>query len=185
MRILFFVLSMSIFILLNLSHQRQLFSLSRFVHLNLHQSVKHLRHFALKISTQVRSSYLTILFRISMHTHHHHLKSSSLHRHFEIWHHMSRHRSYFESQRLSSRNCRNWTEFIQTTRNSRVQRTILTSNWESSSINVNVSNNHHMRTWKKRHSCLRDEYYFIFMTISTKTSHSTNFVSIRRNSLKN
>jgi hypothetical protein len=64
MRILSFVFSMSIAIILNLSYQRQLSSLSRFVHLNLHQSIKHLKHLALKISTHVRSSYLTISFRI-------------------------------------------------------------------------------------------------------------------------
>jgi hypothetical protein len=112
MRILSFVLSSSIAIILNLSHQHQLLSLSRFVHMNLHQSVKHmhLRHLALRISTHVRFFFLTISSRISMHAHHHHLKSSSLHRHFEISHRMSQHRSCFESQRVSSRNCRNWTK---------------------------------------------------------------------------
>jgi hypothetical protein len=123
-----------------------------------------------------------------MHAHHRHLRSSSLHRHLEIWHHihhMSRHRSYFESQRFSSRNCRNWTKSIRLMRNSRIQTIILTSNWESFSINVNVSNYHHMRTWKKCLSCLRNVHYFIFMIIITRTSHSTNFVSIWRNSLKN
>jgi hypothetical protein len=178
MRILSFVLNMSIVIILNLNHQHQLFSLSRFVHLNLHQSVKYLRHLALRINTHVRFLYLSISFRISMHAYHHHLRFLSLHRHLEIWHHMSRHRSYLESQRISSRNCRNWTKFIRWTRNSRIQTTILTSNWKSSSISVNALNYHHMRTWKKRHSCLRNEHYFIFMIISMRTSHSTNFVSI-------
>jgi hypothetical protein len=101
MRILSYV-SMSITIILNLSHQHQLSSLLRLVHLNLHQSVKHLRHFALKINTHVRFHYLSISSRLSMHAHHRHLRSSSLHRH-----HMLRHRSCFESQRVSSRNCRN------------------------------------------------------------------------------
>jgi hypothetical protein len=187
MRILSFV-SMSMSIILNRSHQHQLFLLSRFVHLNLHQSIKHLRHFALRISTHVRSLYLWISSRISMHAHHRHLRFSSLHRHLEIWHHMhhtSRHRSCLASQRTSSRNCRNWTKFIRSMKNSRVQTIILTSNWESSSININVSNYHHMRTWKKCFLCLRNMHCFIFMIIITRTSHSTNFVSIWRNSLKN
>jgi hypothetical protein len=98
---------------------------------------------------------------------------------------MLRHWSCLDSQKVSSRNCRNWTKFIRLMRNSRIQTIILTSNWEFSLINVDVSNYHHMRTWKKRHSCLRNEHYFIFMTISMRTSHSTNFVSIWRNSLKN
>ncbi len=89
------------------SHQHQLFSLSRFVHLNLHQSVKHLRHFALRINTHARSHYLSISFRISMHAHHRYLRFSFLHQHLEIRHHTSRHRLCFESQRISSRNCRN------------------------------------------------------------------------------
>jgi hypothetical protein len=184
MRILSFV-SMSIIIILNLSHQHQLSSLFRFVHLNLHQSVNHFRHFALRISTHARSLYLSISSRISMHAHHRHLRSSSLHRHLEIWHHMLRHRSYFESQKIFSRNCRNWTKFIRSMRNSWIQTIILTSNWGFSSISVNVSNYHHMRTWKKRHSCLRNEHYLIFMIIIMRTSHSTNFVTIWRNSLKN
>ncbi len=178
MRILSFV-SMSIIIILNLSHQHQLSSLLRFAHLNLHQSVKHLEHFALKINTHVRSFYLTS-FRISMHAHHRHFRFLFLHRH-----HMLRHRSWLESQRISSRNCRNWTKFIRSRRNSRIQTIILTSSWEFSSINVNVSNYHHMRTWKKRHSCLRNVHCFIFMIIIMRTSHSINFVSIWRNSLKN
>jgi hypothetical protein len=177
MRILSFV-NMNI-IIINLNHQHQWF-LFRFVHLSLHQSVNHLKHFALKISTHVRSLYLTISSRISMHAHHRDLSF-----HLEIWHHMSRHRSYFESQRVSSRNCRNWTKFIRSMRNSRIQTIILTSNWESFSINVNVSNYHYIRTWKKRHSCLRNVHCFIFMIINTRTSHSTNFVTIRRNALKN
>jgi hypothetical protein len=184
MRILSFV-SMSTIIILNLSHQHQLFSLFRFVHLNLHESVKHLRHFALRINTHVRSHYLSILFRISMYAHHYHLRSSSLHQHLETRHHTFRHRSCFESQRIFSRNCRNWTKFIDSRRNSRVQTIILTSSWEFSSISVNVSNYHHMRKWKKRHSCLRDVHCFIFMIIIMRTSHSTNFVSKWRNSLKN
>jgi hypothetical protein len=101
MHILSFV-NMSI-IIMNLSHQHQL-SLSRFVHSNLHQSVNHLRHLALRINTHARSFCLSISFRISMHAHHRHLRFS---RHFEIRHHMSRHRSCLESQRVSSRNCRN------------------------------------------------------------------------------
>ncbi len=120
-----------------------------------------------------------------MHAHHRHLRFSSLHRHFEIWHHMSRHQSCLESQRVSSKNCRNWTKFIRLMRNSWIQTIILTSNWELSSISVNVSNYHHMRTWKKRHSCLRNVHCFIFIIIITRTSHSTNFVTIWRNSLKN
>jgi hypothetical protein len=159
--------------------------LTRFVHLNLHQSVKHLRHLVLRINTHVRFFFLTISFRINMHAHHRQLKFSYLHRHFEIWHHMSRHRSYFESQRISSRNCRNWTKFIQKTKNSRIQTITLISNWKSSSINANMSNCHYMRTWKKRHLCLRNEHYLIFIIISTRTSHLTKFVSIWRNSLKN
>jgi hypothetical protein len=178
MRILSFV-SMSIIIILNLSHQHQLFSLFQFAHLNLHQSVKHLKHFALRINTHVRFSYL-ISFWINMHAHHRHLRFSSLHRH-----HTSRHRSCLESQKVSLRNCRNWTKSIRSRRNSRVQTIILTSNWEFSSINVNVSNYHYMRTWEKRHSCLRDVHCLIFLIIIMKTSHSTNFVSIWRNSLKN
>jgi hypothetical protein len=170
---------------MNLNHQHQLFSLSRFVHLNLHQLINHFKHFALKINTHVRSFYSTISFRINMHAHLRHLRSSSLHRHFEIWYHMFRHWSYFKSQRVSSRNCRNWIKFIRSMKNSRIQTIILTSNWESFSISVNVSNYHHMRTWKKRHSCLRNVHCFIFMIISTRTSHSTNFVTIWRNSLKN
>jgi hypothetical protein len=146
---------------------------------------KHLKHLALRINTHVRSFYLLISFRINMHAHHHHLKSSFLHRHLEISHRMSRHRSCLDSQRTFSRNCRNWTKFIRRTRNSRIQTITLTSNWKSSSINVNVSNYHRMRTWKKRHLCWRNEHYFIFMIINTKTLHSTNFVSIWRNSLKN
>jgi hypothetical protein len=185
MRILSFVFNMHILIILNLNHQHQLSSLSRFLHLNLHQSVNHFKHFALKINTHVSFFYLTILFRINMHVHHHHLRFSSLHWHFEIWHYMSQHRSYIESQKVSSRNCRNWTKFIRWTRNSRIQTTTLISNWESSSINVNVSNCHHMSTWKKRHSCLQNEHYFIFITINMRTSHSINFVSIWRNSSKN
>jgi hypothetical protein len=47
-----------------------------------------------------------------------------------------------------------------------------------------VSNYHYIRTWKKRHLCLRNERYLIFMIISTRTSYSTNFVSIWRNSGK-
>jgi hypothetical protein len=70
-------------------------------------------------------------------------------------------------------------------KNSRVQTIILTSNWKSSSISVNVSNYHHMRTWKKCFSCLRNVHCFIFMIIITRTWHLTNFVSIWRNSLKN
>jgi hypothetical protein len=177
MRILSFV-NMSI-IIMNLSHQHQLL-LSWFVHLNLHQSVKCFRHFALKINTHVWSFYLTISFRINMHTHHRHLN-----RHFEIWHHMSRHRSYLESQRVSSRNCRNWTKSIRSIRNSRIQTIILISNWKSFSINADVSNYHHMCTWKKRYLCLRNMHCLIFMIISTKTSHSTNVVTIWKNSLKN
>jgi hypothetical protein len=187
MSILSFV-SMSMFIILNRSHQHQLFSLFRFVHLNLHQLIKHFRHLALKINTHVRFLYLLISFRISMHAHHRHLRFSFLHRHLEIWHHMhhmSRHRSYFESQKISSRNCRNWTKFIRRMRNSQVQTIILTSNWEFFSISVDVSNYHHMRTWKKCLSCLRNVHYLIFIIIITRTSHSTNFVSIWRNSLKN
>jgi hypothetical protein len=170
---------------MNLNHQHQLSSLFRFVHLNLHQLINHFKHFALKISTHVRSSYLTISSRISMHTHHRYFRSLLLHRHFEIWYHMLRHRSYFESQRISSRKRRNWTKFIRSMRNSRIQTITLTSNWESFSINANVSNYHHMCTWKKRHSCLRDVHYFIFKIISTRTLHLTNFASIWRNSLKN
>jgi hypothetical protein len=184
MRILSFV-SMNTNIILNLSHQHQLSSLSRLVHLNLHQSVKHLKHFALRINTHVRFDYLSTSFRISMHAHHCHLRYSFLHQHLEIRHHTSRHRSGFESQRISSRNCRNWTQSIRSRRNSRVQTITLTSSWEFSSISVNVSNYHHMRTWQKRHSCLRDVHCLIFMIIITRTSHSTNFVSIWRNSLKN
>jgi hypothetical protein len=184
MHILSFV-NMSITIIMNLSHQHQLFSLLQFVHLNLHQLVNYLRHFALRINTRVQSSYSTISFRISMRARLRHLRFSLLHRHLRIWHHMSRHRSYFESQRVFSRNCRNWTKFIRLMRNSRIQTIILISNWEFSLISVNVSKYHHMRTWKKRHSCLRNEHYFIFMTINMRTSHSTNFVSIWRNSLKN
>jgi hypothetical protein len=183
MHILSFV-NMSITIILNLSHQRQLSSLSRFVHLNLRQSVKHFRHFALKINTHVRFFYLAS-FWISMHAHHHHSRSSSLHRHFEIWHHMLRHRLYLESQRISSRDCRNWTKFIRSMRNSQIQTIILISNWESFSINVNVSNYHHMRTWKRRFSCLRNVHCFFFMIIIMKTSHSTNLVTIWRNCLQN
>jgi hypothetical protein len=184
MHILSFV-NMSITIIMNLSHQHQLFSLSRFVHLNLHQLIKQFKHFAFKINTHVRLFYLTISFWISMHAHHHHLKFSSLHRHFEIWHRMSRHRSYLRSQKIFARNCRNWTKYIQSMKNSRVQTIILTSNWEFSLISVNVSSYHHICTWKKRHLCLRDVHYLIFMTINMRTSHSTNFVSIWRNSLKN
>jgi hypothetical protein len=128
-------------------------------------------------SRSSRNHYLTLSL-FNMHAHLHDLKFSSLHRHLEIWHYMLRHRSYFESQRVSSRNCRNWTKSIRTTKNSRIQTTILTSNWRFSSISVNVSNYHHMRTWKKRHSCLRKKHYLIFMTINMKTSHSTNVVSI-------
>jgi hypothetical protein len=179
MRILSFV-SMSMSIILNRSHQHQLSSLFRFAHLNLHQSVKRLR-----INRYVRFLYLSISFRISMHAHRHHLIFSSLHRHLEIWHHTFRHRSCLESQRISSRNCRNWTKFIRSMKNSRVQTIILTSNWKSFSINVNVSNYHHMRTWKKCLSCLRNVHCFIFMIIITRTSISTNLVSIWRNSLKN
>jgi hypothetical protein len=185
MRTLTFVFSLSIIINLNLNHQHQSLSLSRFVHLNLHQSIKHFKHFVLRINTHARLFYLSISSRISMHAHHRYLKFSSLHRHFEIWHHMSRHWSYLESQKVFSRNCRNWTKFIRRTRNSKVQTIILILNWESSLINVNVSNYHRIRTWKKRHLCLRNEHFFIFMIISTRTSHSTNSVSIWRNSLKN
>jgi hypothetical protein len=53
MRILSFV-HMSIIIILNLNHQRQSLSLFQFVHINLHQSIKHFRHFALRINTHVR-----------------------------------------------------------------------------------------------------------------------------------
>jgi hypothetical protein len=120
--------SMSIIIIMNLSHQHQLLSLSRFVHLNLHQSIKYFRHFALRISTHVRSLYLSISSRINMHAHRRHLRSSFLHRHLEIWHHMSRHQSYFDSQKVSSRNCRNWTKSIRSMKNSRVQTIISTSN---------------------------------------------------------
>jgi hypothetical protein len=155
MRILLFV-HMSIIIILNLSHQRQSSSLSRLVHMNLHQSVKHLRHFALRIHTHVRYFYLTISSQINMHAHHRHFRSSSLYRHLKIWHHIFRHRSYLESQKISSRNCRNWTKFIRTMTNLRIQTIILTSNWKSSSISVNLSTYHHMRTWKKRHSCLQN-----------------------------
>jgi hypothetical protein len=183
-RIMSFV-NMSIIIILNLSHQHQLFSLSRFVHLNLHQSVNHFRHFASRINTHARFLYLSISSRISMHAHHRHLRFSFLHRHLKIWHHMLRHRSYFESQKVFSRNCRNWTKFIQSMKNSRVQTIILTSNWESFSINSDVQNYHHMHTWKKRHSCLQNVHCFIFMIIIMRTSHSTNFVTIWRNSLKN
>jgi hypothetical protein len=77
-----------------------------------------------------------------------------------------------------------WTKSIRSRRNSRIQTIILTSSWKFSSINVNVSNYHHMRSWKKRHSCLRNVHCFIFMIIIIKTSHSTNFVMIWRNSLK-
>jgi hypothetical protein len=178
MRILSFVLSMSIIIILNLSHQRQLFSSFRLVHLNLHQSVKHLRHLALKINRHVWFLYLTISSRINIHAHHRHLKSSSLHWHVETWHYMFRYQSYLESQRISSKNCRNWTKFIRLMRNSRIQTIILITNWESFLINANVSNYYHMRTWKKRHSCLRDERYLIFMIINTRTLHLTNFVQI-------
>ncbi len=157
----------------------------RFDHLNLNQSINHLRHFALMISTHVRFFYSTISFRINMHADHRHLRFSSLHRHLEIWHHMSRYRLYFKSQKAFSRNCHNWTKSIQSMRNSRIQTIILISNWESFSINADVSNYHHMRTWKKGHLCLRNVHYFIFMIISTRTLHSTNFVSIWRNSLKN
>ncbi len=44
---------------------------------------------------------------------------------------------------------------------------------------------HRMHNWKKSHSCLRIERYFVFMLMSMKTSHSTNFVSIWRNFSKN
>jgi hypothetical protein len=179
MRILSFV-NMNI-IIMNLNHQHQL-SLFRFVHSNLHQSVSHLKHFALRISMHARSLCLSISFRISMHAHHRHFRSS---RHFEIWHHMSRHRSCLESQLISSRNCRNESKSIRLMRNSRVQTITLTSNWEFSSINVNVSNYHHMFTWRKRHSCLRNVHCLIFMISIMRTSHSTNFVTIWRNSLKN
>jgi hypothetical protein len=179
MRILSFV-NMSI-IIMNLSHQHQL-SLSRFVHSNLYQSVSYLKHFALRISTHARFLCLSISFQISMHAHYRHLRSS---RHFEIWHHMLRHWSCFESQRVFLRNCRNWTKFIRLMKNLRIQTITLTSNWEFSSINVNVSNYHHMLTWKKRYSCLRNVHCLIFMIIIMKTSHSTNFVTIWRNSLKN
>jgi hypothetical protein len=118
MRILSFV-SMSIIIILNLNPQHQLSSLSRLVYLNLYQSVKHFRHFALRINTYVRFFYLTTLFRINMHAHHHSLKFWFLHQYLETWHHICRHSSYFESHRISSRNCRNWTEFIRSMRNSR------------------------------------------------------------------
>jgi hypothetical protein len=176
---------MNIIIILNLNHQRQSSSQSRFVHLNLHQSIKHLRHLELKISTHVWSFYLTISFRISMHAHHRHLKSSSLYRLFEIWHYMSWHWSFLESQKVSTRNCRNLTKFIRTMRNSKVQTITSISNWESFSINTNVSNYHHMRTWKKRHSCLSNVHYFTFMIINTRILHSTNFLSIWRKFLKN
>ncbi len=145
MRILSFV-QMSIIIILNLSHQRQSLSLSRFVHINLHQSIKHFKHFALKINTHVRFLYLTISFWINMHVYHRHFRSSALHRHLKIWHHMFRHRSYFESQSISSRNYRNLIKFIQMMKNSRIQTIILISNWKSFLINANVSNYHHMRT---------------------------------------
>jgi hypothetical protein len=81
MRILSLI-HMSICIILNLSHQRQLSSLFQLVHMNLHQTVKHLRYFALKINTHVRFFYLTISSRINMHAHHRHLRFSLLHRHF-------------------------------------------------------------------------------------------------------
>jgi hypothetical protein len=116
MCILSFV-SVNIIIIMNLNHQHQLFSLCWFVHLNLRQSVNYFKYFALKISTHVRFLYSTILFRINMHVHHRHF---SLYRHFEIWHHMSRHRSYLESQKVSSRNCRNWIKFIRSMKNSRI-----------------------------------------------------------------
>jgi hypothetical protein len=56
---------------------------------------------------------------------------------------------------------------------------------KSSSISVNVSSYHRMHTWKKSHSCLRIERYLNFMSMSMRTSHSTNSVSIWRNSSKN
>ncbi len=71
MRILSFV-NMSIIIIMNLSNQHQLFSLFRFVLLNLHQLVNHLRHLALRINTHVSFFYSTISFRISMHAHFRH-----------------------------------------------------------------------------------------------------------------
>jgi hypothetical protein len=127
MHILSFV-SMSIFIIMNLSHQHQLFSLSRFAHLNRHQLINHFRHLVLKISTHVRFFYLTISFRINMRVHLRHLRFSSLHRHFRIWHHMFRRVSYLKPQRIFSKNCRNWTKSIRTMKNSRIQTITLTSN---------------------------------------------------------
>jgi hypothetical protein len=143
MFILSFVLNTSITIILNLNHRHQLYSLSWLLHLNLNQSVKHLWHFVL---------------RINIHAHHHHLRSSSLHQHFRIWHHMFRHRFHLDFRRSSSKNCRNWTKFIRTMRNSKIQTIISTSNWESFTTNVDASNYHHMRTWKRHHSYLRNEH---------------------------
>ncbi len=106
MRILSFVLSLNTAIILifhsfNFHH---LLLLSRFVYLNLRQSIS---QFVLRINMLVSSFYLH-LFRISMLVLHHHLWF--LHQSFEIRRQsmkiiMNRHN--LDSYKISSRNCRN------------------------------------------------------------------------------
>jgi hypothetical protein len=106
MRILSFVLSSStiIILILHFLSFHHLLLLSRFVHLNLRQSIN---QFVLRISMLVSFFYLH-LFQINMLVLHHHLWS--LHQSFEIRRQsmkttMNRHN--LDSYRISSRNCRN------------------------------------------------------------------------------
>jgi hypothetical protein len=106
MRILSFVFSSSTIIIsiLHFFNFHHLLLLSRFVHLNLRQSIN---QFVLRISMLVSLFYLH-LFRISMLVLHHHLWS--LHQSFEIRRQsmkiiMNRHN--LDSYKIFSRNCRN------------------------------------------------------------------------------
>jgi hypothetical protein len=119
-----FVFNSNIIIILILHslNSHHLSQLSRFVFLNLS-----INQFVLRISMLVSLFYLH-LFRINMLVLHHHLWS--LHQSFEIQHQsmkiiMIRHN--LDLYKIFSKNCRNWTKFIKTTRNSRTQTTISNS----------------------------------------------------------
>ncbi len=106
MRILLFMLSSStaIILILHFFSSHHLLLLSRFVHLNLRQSIN---QFVLRISMLVSSFYLH-LFRINMLVLHHHLWF--LHQSFEIRRQSMRtimNRHNLDSYKISSRNCRN------------------------------------------------------------------------------
>ncbi len=106
MRILSFVFSSStaIILILHSLNSHHLLLLSRFVHLNLRQSIS---QFILRINMLVSFFYLH-LSRINMLVLHHHLWF--LHQSFEIRRQSMKiimNRRYLDSYRISSRNCRN------------------------------------------------------------------------------